>query len=72
MVMAILVQPRAELEVCCRNELTNGLNFFAQLQTAVRLQLVRHQNKYNNSLMRIIRTRWQNALNRHYYRFNAS
>jgi hypothetical protein len=39
-VMAISVQPRAELAVCCGIELTNRLTLLAQLWTVVRLRLL--------------------------------
>jgi hypothetical protein len=38
-VMAISVQPRAELVVCWKIGLLNGLKLLARLRTAVRLEL---------------------------------
>jgi hypothetical protein len=41
-VVAVSVQPRAELVVCCGIELTNGLTLLAQLWTVVGLRLLQH------------------------------
>jgi hypothetical protein len=41
-VVAVSVQPRAELAVCCGIELTHGLTLLAQLWTVVGLRLLQH------------------------------
>jgi hypothetical protein len=52
--MAISVQPRAELAVCWKIGLSNGLKPRPKRP---------HQAKDNNLLLRIIRAWWKNDLN---------